>query len=172
MNAESKEGLMKNVQNSINREKTDDKRKLSKIKAQKLISILLELFKIEIPEKLLNNPNKLKDLFEEGKAEELFPNCLNSEKRIVIIIDNFSVHKTYLSRIACLILNIKLIFLPVYSPFLNPIEQVWRTIKNILHKNSIPNIFYLISKSTELYLEEVDKTSYTKIWIEKFIAKN
>jgi hypothetical protein len=168
---ESKESLMKNVQNTINREKTDNKRKLSKLKAQKLTKMILNIFNIEIPEKLLNAPLKLKELFEEGKAEEIFKNCLNNEKRIVIIIDNYSVHKTYLSRIICLILNIKLIFLPIYSPFLNPIEQVWRTIKNILHRNSILDIGYLLRESIDLFQKEVDKSSYTKIWIETNIAK-
>ncbi|MCC7554296.1 MAG: transposase [Methanobacteriaceae archaeon] len=46
------------------------------------------------------------------------------KKRIIIIIDNYSVHKTYLSKIICKLLNIQLIYLPKYSPHLNPIEQL------------------------------------------------
>ena len=102
----------------------------------------------------------------------MFPNCLKSEKRIVILIDNFSVHKTYLSRIMCKIFNIKLIYLPKYSPFLNPIEQLWRTIKNILHRNPIPDINFLKEKVNEIFWEQVDEPSFVTKWIDKNIAKN
>ncbi|MCC7554043.1 MAG: transposase [Methanobacteriaceae archaeon] len=37
-------------------------------------------------------------------------------------------------------LNIILILLPKYSPHLNPIEQLWRNIKNCIYRNPIINI--------------------------------
>ena len=154
-------------------ENTGDKRKISKIKAQNFTLSLLDSFNINISNDLVKNPLKLKELFDKKEEfDKLFPNCLESEKRIVLIIDNYSVHKTYLSRIICKILNIKLIFLPKYSPFLNPIEQLWRTIKNILHRNSILDIDFLKSEVVKLFYESVDLESFVKNWIDKYIAKN
>jgi transposase len=168
----SKETTIKRIKRTINRENTEDKRKISKIKAQNFTSTLLNYFNINISNNLIKNPSKLKELFENKKEfNKLFPNCLKSEKRIVIIIDNYSVHKTYLSKIICKILNIKLIYLPKYSPFLNPIEQLWRTIKNILHRNPIENIEYLKEEVFKLYTESVDKSSFTEKWIAKYITK-
>jgi len=168
----SKETTIKRIKITINRENTEDKRKISKIKAQNFTSTLLNYFNIPISNNIINNPLKLKELFEDKEDfNKLFPNCLKSEKRIIIIIDNYSVHKTYLSRIICEILNIKLIYLPKYSPFLNPIEQLWRTIKNILHRNPIRDIKYLIEKVFKLYEELVDKPSFIEKWIAKYITK-
>ncbi|MCC7554098.1 MAG: transposase [Methanobacteriaceae archaeon] len=59
---------------------------------------------------------------------------------MIIIINNYSVHKTYLSKIICKLLNIQPIYLPKYSHHLNPIEQLWRTIKNSIYPNPIINI--------------------------------
>lgn len=168
----SKETTIKRIKRTINRENTEDKRKISKIKAQKFTSTILNYFNIDISNDLIKNPSKLKELFENKEEfNKLFPNCLKSEKRIVIIIDNYSVHKTYLSKIICKILNIKLIYLPKYSPFLNPIEQLWRTIKNILHRNPIKDIDYLKQEVFKLYEKLVDKPSFTKKWIAKYITK-
>ena len=168
----SKELTMKRLKKVINMENTEDKRKISKIKAQNFMQCLLDYFNIDISADLLKKPLKLKELFDnEDEFDKLFPNCLASEKRIVIIIDNFSVHKTYLSRIACKILNIKLIFLPKYSPFLNPIEQLWRTMKNILHRNPIRDIDYLKKEVVKLFYELVDDESFVKKWIDKYITK-
>ncbi|MDR3062746.1 MAG: transposase [Methanobrevibacter sp.] len=168
----SKETTIKRIKKTINRENTEDKRKISKIKAQKLTSTILNSFNINIPKNLIKNPLKLKELFEnEEKFDKLFPNSLKSEKRILIIIDNYSVHKTYLSRIICKILNIQLIYLPKYSPFLNPIEQLWRTIKNILHRNPIQNTQYLKEETFKLYEKLVDKPSFIEKWIAKYITK-
>ncbi|WP_066971961.1 transposase, partial [Methanobrevibacter filiformis] len=162
----SKELTVKRIKKTINLENTEDKRKISIIKAQNFTLTLLNYFNIDIQADLIKKPLKLKKLFDnKNEVDKLFPNSLKSEKRIVIIIDNFSVHKTYLSRIICKILNIKLIYLPKYSPFLNPIEQLWRTMKNILHRNPIPDIEYLKKEVVKLYYELVDEISFVENWI-------
>ena len=48
----------------------------------------------------------------------------------VIIMDNASIHKSRELKKLFKKYNHKLIFLPPYSPDLNPIEQLWGTIKN------------------------------------------
>ena len=46
------------------------------------------------------------------------------ERKINIILDNAQIHKAQVTKIVAEILNINIIYLPVYSPFLNPIEKV------------------------------------------------
>ncbi|MCC7554182.1 MAG: transposase [Methanobacteriaceae archaeon] len=60
----------------------------------------------------------------------------------------------------CEIININLIFLPPYSPKLNPIEQVWRTVKRRISR------YYYGSKETlkeqfhKIFYEIIEKTSF------------
>ena len=55
----------------------------------------------------------------------------------VVILDNASIH--HVSGVADLIENqagAKLLFLPPYSPDLNPLEEVFSEVKGIMKKNS------------------------------------
>ena len=54
---------------------------------------------------------------------------LSNEKRITIVLDNYLAHKSKIAKKFAKFLNIKLIFLPIHSPKLNHIEQVWRAMK-------------------------------------------
>jgi len=49
---------------------------------------------------------------------------MQTEQRICLILDNYSVHKSAFIKKIALHLNIELIYLPPYSPQLNPIEQI------------------------------------------------
>lgn len=53
----------------------------------------------------------------------------NNEQRICLVLDNYSTHKSKFIKEIAEILNIILIYLPPYSPHLNPIEQIWRILK-------------------------------------------
>lgn len=47
----------------------------------------------------------------------------------LIILDNAAFHKTEMTRKLVEKFNCKLLFLPPYSPHLNPIEHLWANIK-------------------------------------------
>lgn len=70
----------------------------------------------------------------------LFQNEHKSEKKILIILDNASWHKkaVRLMREDKSFSNIDFLFLPPYSPELNPIERVWR----ITRKEKTHNRFF------------------------------
>jgi transposase len=53
----------------------------------------------------------------------------NPKGRIMVVLDNFSSHHANLTLEKAEKLNIDLVFLPPYSPNLNPIEFIWKTIK-------------------------------------------
>jgi transposase len=67
----------------------------------------------------------------------------NLKPGMVVIIDNASFHKS--SKIEALVeaAGCRIIFLPPYSPDLNPIEHHWAAIKNAIRKAaSNANDFY------------------------------
>ena len=134
--------------------------------------------------KIKNKANKLnpeKHTNIENIQKEIILNLLNTEdiisnsqkeRRIVVILDNYSIHKAGLVIEACKILNIKLVYLPVHSPHLNPIEQVWKSIK----KHMANFLFDTIEVMEELFEKEfyriVNNDSFYKNWINKFINFN
>jgi putative transposase len=63
-----------------------------------------------------------------------------TSKKIVLVLDNYSIHKTQAVRD---FVNehsdrLRLVFLPTYSPWLNPIELFWRHLK----KRVLANRFF------------------------------
>jgi transposase len=62
--------------------------------------------------------------------------CPVLQNRHVVIMDNVAFHKIYGVKEAIESTGARLIYLPPYSPDLNPIEQMWSKIKTCLRKNS------------------------------------
>jgi transposase len=169
----TKEELAKKLQTEINKENSKDKRKISKIKSQNMILNLIKKLNINIDKNTVTNYVKLKNFVtNEELMNKKIKNYFPSEKRICIILDNYSVHIAYLTRLAAKILNIELINLPSYSPNLNPIEQLWRTLKKELYTKYIENEEFLTQRFTKIFYKIINRPSFTKKWKEKYIAKN
>lgn len=93
----------------------------------------------------------------------------NMGKRIVVILDNFASHRSRLARETANKLGIILVFLPPYSPDLNPIEFIWKSIKRAISslvlmckeelREIVEMFFYKFSSSL----------SFAKGWIKKFL---
>jgi len=93
----------------------------------------------------------------------------NGEKKIIAILDNFSTHRSKMVINYAKSLNIDLIFLPAYSPDLNPIEFIWKSIKRILSTSfieSLEHMRYIVEKSFYEYSKSI---SFAKNWILKFL---
>lgn len=124
------------------------------------------------PEKHTNIENIQKEIIIKSLNDEILINNLQKERRIIIILDNYSVHKANLVIQASKILNIQLIYLPVHSPHLNPIEQVWKSIKKYMANY----LFDTIEVMEELFEKEfyriVNNDSFYNNWIKKFITFN
>ena len=91
------------------------------------------------------------------------------EKSIAVILDNYSVHHAIFFTELCNVLNMDLIHLPPFSPKYNPIEQVWRTIKAIISRKYIPSMSQLKYLFLTEFKKVVDKSSYWKNWVKKFL---
>ena len=62
-----------------------------------------------------------------------------------------------------------LIHLPAYSPKYNPIEQVWRIVKATISRKYISSMSQLKYLFLTEFKKVVDKSSYWKNWVEKFL---
>lgn len=93
----------------------------------------------------------------------------NLDKEIVIILDNFSSHRAKDTIEFAKSIGIKLVFLPPYSPDLNPIEFIWKSIKRLVSKVFIKNAEHLKEIIRDGFQEYSSKNSFAKNWIEIFL---
>ncbi len=92
----------------------------------------------------------------------------NREKPIVMIIDNFPSHKAEDVRKEAEKLGIHLVFLPPYSPDLNPIEFIWKSLKRLISEVFIGSVESLKSFIKENLPNLYKNQGYAKGWLKKF----
>ena len=96
---------------------------------------------------------------------------MQTEQRLCLILDNYSVHKSVFIKKIALNLNIELIYLPPYSPHLNPIEQIWRQMKREIKHHYLESKEFLQELTINTYFESIlNKKVYDK-WFETYIPK-
>ena len=95
----------------------------------------------------------------------------NPEKHIVVILDNFTSHKASDVREKAKKCDIELVYLPVYSPHLNPIEYIWKSIKRTMSKNFIKNHNHMKRLIRVNFLKYASRISFAKSWIKKFLIE-
>lgn len=69
------------------------------------------------------------------------------DQRLILVLDNASYHtsRATLAALAALEDRILVVWLPKYSPFLNPIERFWLHLKNLANANCLhPDLDSLI----------------------------
>jgi transposase len=88
---------------------------------------------------------------------------------IIVVLDNFSSHKAKTVQDAANALNIELLYLPPYSPDLNPIEFIWKTVKRAVSLEFIRSLSHLREVISETWDKASHHCSYAKSWIEKFL---
>ncbi len=94
----------------------------------------------------------------------------NPEKRIVVILDNFRTHHAKKVREEAEKLNVSLVYLPPYSPDLNPIENVWKSVKRAVSEKSPLNTEELKEAIAKAFKKLAESISFAKSWIEKFLG--
>jgi len=96
----------------------------------------------------------------------------NPNKRIILILDNFSSHRSKLVREFAEGHNITLVFLPPYSPDLNPIEQIWRAIKREISKIFVQDFRHMMAIIEEEFYDRVMRKSYIFGWAKRFLSRD
>jgi len=82
----------------------------------------------------------------------------------VVIMDNLGSHKSKAVRKAIRAVGAKLLFLPPYSPDLNPIEQVFAKLKTLLRKaraRSFEDLWQTIGRLLELFRSDECKNYFS-----------
>jgi transposase len=92
------------------------------------------------------------------------------EKRIVITLDNAKIHKAKLSKKVAKRLNIKLIFFPIYSSDINPIERVWYSIKDKLSTIYLENQTFLKEQFSHYFYIYAKSKTLTEKWLKNYIT--
>jgi transposase len=93
----------------------------------------------------------------------------NEGKRIAIILDNFGSHTSGDAREAAEKLGIVLVFLPPYSPDLNPIEFIWKGIKRELSSMFLMGKEEVKRVVERLFYKFTSSLSFAEGWIKKFL---
>ena len=94
----------------------------------------------------------------------------NPDKTIVIILDNFKSHWARKTRKKAKELGMVLVYLPPYSPDLNPIEQIWRGIKRVLSPLLIKTLEELKEVISDSFYKLTRKKSFVEKWMRKFLS--
>ena len=96
----------------------------------------------------------------------------NPEKPIMVILDNFRSHHSKAVKESAESLNIKLIFLPPYSPGLNPIEFIWKSVKRIVSIAAINSEDDLKGRIKDSFEKLSCSLTFAKSWILRFMNQN
>lgn len=94
----------------------------------------------------------------------------NPVGRIILILDNFRSHRANATMVQAARLDIDLVFLPPYSPDLNPIEYIWKSVKRVISDKfvkSLEDMRMIISRS---FLDCSSRLSFARSWITKFLG--
>jgi len=93
----------------------------------------------------------------------------NPGKRILFVLDNFSSHICKYTRKRAHELGLDLIFLPVGSPHLNPIEPVWKSLKWESSPFIVEDGDEYRGRITELFGDLTKQLSFAVSWIENHL---
>jgi transposase len=119
------------------------------------------------------NGNNLINFKESSKAEsicEFLEEIVeeNRGKNIVLILDNSKAHKADNTKTKARELGIILVFLPPYSPDLNPVEFIWKTIKREVSVKFVQSKEHLREIIKNEFIRIEGSLSFARKWIEKF----
>jgi transposase len=67
-------------------------------------------------------------------------------------------------------LEISLVYLPPYSPDLNPIEFIWKGIKRVVSISFVENVEVLREIIEKAFRSLAKRLSFAKSWIRKFVS--
>jgi putative transposase len=122
------------------------------------------------------NGNSVIKFYENSRKEDVcsFLEAIGSHnpgKEIVLILDNFASHRSKIVKKRALDLHIRLVHLPPFSPDLNPIEFLWKSVKRIVSRTLIASEMHLKALVERTFNEISMFNSYSMGWIRKFIPK-
>lgn len=89
-------------------------------------------------------------------------------KAIIVVLDNFRSHKTTAVFARARELGIYPVFLPPYSPHLNPIEFIWKSIKRVISLLFIKDEYTFQMIAKDAFDQCSCRLSFARSWITQF----
>lgn len=85
------------------------------------------------------------------------------------MLDNFSSHTCEYTRERAAELGIDLVFLPVGSPHLNPIEPLWKSLKRDISPIAVESTAEFCSLVRDQFQQLAKKVSFATAWVDRFL---
>jgi len=95
----------------------------------------------------------------------------NPGKHIIVLVDNFSSHIAKVTRRYAVSIGITLVFLPPYSPHLNPIELIWKSVRRRVSQVFINSEWSLKETIRTTFHMLAKKPSFMKNWLDTFMPE-
>lgn len=92
----------------------------------------------------------------------------NPARHILIIIDNARAHIAKKTREYAKKLNMTLVFLPPYSPDLNPIEQIWKSIRRKISQIFVKSEWAFRETIRTTFHRLAKRSSFAQEWLNTF----
>jgi len=92
----------------------------------------------------------------------------NYGKHILLILDNARPHIAQRTKSFAKSLGITLVFLPTYSPDLNPIEQIWKSARRKISQTFIKSEWSFRETIRATFHHLAKKSSFAQGWLNKF----
>ena len=152
--------LINKVNDEFYNDKTDDQESIRKIRRM-------------LNKEDCSNPTKIKKEKERllllNLSNPVIRELLSIEVPIDLVLDNAKIHSSNLSLAVFDILNINPIFLPTRSPDLNPIEDLWRMIKDKTYKTYYSTLYELIEIFEGGFNDFVGSESLYENWLKDMV---
>jgi transposase len=94
----------------------------------------------------------------------------NPVGRIVLVLDNFRSHRARATMVQAERLDIDLVFLPPYSPDLNPIEYIWKSVKRVISDRFVKSLEDMRTIIARSFIECSTKLTFARSWMTKFLG--
>lgn len=99
---------------------------------------------------------------------------INPNKKVIIVLDNAKTHKSILMENFYLDNKDRLqpIFLPKYSPMMNPQEHIWRHYKALLYRPNARKNIYELTADSKLIFDELNSNKdklYSLAYAKKYL---
>jgi transposase len=118
------------------------------------------------------NGNSVIDFKESSKAKDVseFLERIKGENDcgIIVTLDNSKTHHADITVKKAKQLDMIFVFLPAYSPDLNPLEYIWKSIRKDISKEIIESVTRLRELIRNKYTELAPSKSFAKNWMKTF----